>query len=411
MSIFLNQDKIRKNSLIFAWGLYDLANQSFALNIVSLYFVRWITIEKQTPELFYSISFGFSILLVAILAPFLGAISDLTHKHRFFLVSFTLLSIAFTIGLGLTESVFLGLVFFAIANFGCQAAVIFYNALLVNIAPENKIGLVSGIGRMLGYCGAVLGLYIIRPLVLEGGYRAAFIPSGLLFFIFALPCMLFVKDRKTNQILNLPSLLKRDRFTSSLKQILKNTFDLMKSDKLFNFLRAAFFCLCVLNIIILFMSVYATRVFGLSEAQMINLVLFSTLFAIAGSLFSGYISDRIGYKRSLSIVFCLWGICLLSAALMRNLLFYWFIGPLVGVALGSTWVLSRALVIHLVPAHKIGEAFGLFGFIGYLSAITGALFWGGILWFLSPLGELGYRLALLSLLLFLLPGFIYLRRI
>lgn len=197
----------------------------------------------------------------------------------------------------------------------------------------------------------------------------------------------------------------------SFKQFFRNTFNLIKFTGLSDFLKATFFCLCVVNIIIIFMSVYATRVFGLTERQIINLVIFSTLFAIAGSLFSGYISDHFGYKRSLIIVFLLWGICLLSGALARGMLFYWIIGPLVGVALGSTWVVSRALAIQIVPSQNIAQVFGLFSFIGYLSAIIGALFWGGILWFLSPLGELGYRLALASLLLFLLPGFVYLRRI
>ena len=411
MNLSLEKQKIKQKSLIFVWGLYDLANQLFALNIVSLYFVRWITIEKQTPELFYSIFLGFSMFLVACLAPFLGAISDLIHRHRFFLVSFTLLSIIFTISLGLTESVILGLIFFAIANFGCQSAIIFYNALLVNIAPPDKIGLVSGIGKMMGYCGAALGLYIIRPLVLESGYRAAFVPSGLLFFLFALPCMLFIRDKKINQTLNISSFLKRERIMLFLKRFFRETLDLLKFADLSNFLKATFFCLCVVNIIILFMSVYITRVIGLSESQLINLILFSTFFAIVGSLLSGYISDRIGYKRSLKIVFLLWGICLLSGALASDMLFYWFIGPLVGIALGSTWVVSRAFIIQIVPSQKIGQVFGLFSLIGYLSTTIGALFWGGLIWFLSPLGELGYRLALLSLLLFLLPGFVYLCRI
>ena len=178
-----------------------------------------------------------------------------------------------------------------------------------------------------------------------------------------------------------------------------------------NFLKASFFYLCVVNIIMLFMSVYVSRVYGLSEREVTGLFLFSILFAIAGSFFSGYISDRIGYKRTLIAVLILWGICLFSGALITNPLFYWFIGPLVGVTLSSTWVVSRALAIHIVPAEKIGQVFGLFILTSHFSAIIGALLWGGLLWFLSPLGELGYRIALLSLLLLLLPGFIYLRRI
>ena len=166
-----------------------------------------------------------------------------------------------------------------------------------------------------------------------------------------------------------------------------------------------FFFLSVVNIIIIFMSVYATKVFGLNESQVINLVLFSAIFAILGSLFSGYISDRIGYKRSLFIVLILWGICLFTGAMVRNPRVYWLIGALVGVALGSTWVVSRALAIKIVPAEKIGQAFGIFFLISLLSGAVGTFFWSGLLWFLSCLGALGYRLALFSLFFLLLPLF------
>jgi UMF1 family MFS transporter len=411
MNLTLWKNTIKEKSLIFAWGLYDFANQVFALNIVSLYFVRWIIIDKQTPELFYGICLGCSLILVAFLAPLLGSISDSMHRRRFFLVLFTLLSIVFTISLGLTGSVLWALIFFAIANFGCQIAIIFYNALLINIAPANKVGLVSGVGRMLGYCGAVLGLLIVHPLVQESGRQAAFIPSGLIFLIFALPCMLFIKDEKSNRTLSILAFLKKQRLKLFFKQFLKQTLDLVKSANLSNFLKATFFCLCVVNTIIVFMSVYVTQVFALSESQIFRLILFSTVFAILGSISSGYISDRIGHQRSLIIVFLLWGICLLAGAIIRNPLFYWFIGPMVGVALGSTWVVSRALVIHIVSADKIGEVFGLFFLISLISTAVGVFFWSGLLWFLSRLGTLGYRFTLASLFFFLLPGFIYARRI
>ncbi|MBM3243452.1 MAG: MFS transporter, partial [Candidatus Omnitrophica bacterium] len=135
--MFLRQ-RLKSWSSILSWCMYDLANQFFAVNVVSLYFVRWLTIEKNAPEFFYSISFGISIFAVAVLAPFLGAISDESGKRKPFLSWLTLISVIFTILLGVGNSVFLALLFFAIANFGCQLAVVFYNTLLVDIAPKNR---------------------------------------------------------------------------------------------------------------------------------------------------------------------------------------------------------------------------------------------------------------------------------
>ncbi|HLD82506.1 MAG TPA: MFS transporter [Candidatus Omnitrophota bacterium] len=379
--------------LILCWALYDLANQFFALNIVSLYFVRWLTLEKRAPEILYSLSFGISTFFVAILGTILGIASDVSGRRKPHLIWLTLISVIFTMLLGIKESVFINLIFFAIANFGCQAAVVFYNSLMVNIAPRSKFGLVSGLGKAFGYSGAILALFLIKPIVLRSGYRATFLPTGILFLLFSLPCLIFVKDKiKPASVKNAP-------------------FNPAAFPGLADFLKAAFCGLAAVNAIILFMSVYATRVFGLNEAQVINLIGFSTLFAIVGSFLSGFLSDYLGHKRCLLWVFILWSLCFLFGAVVKNVTWYWFIGGLVGIVLGSTWVVSRSLAISLVPEERTGEIFGLFNFVGYLSAIVGAVFWGVMVWLLKPMGELGYRITLFSLVIFTVPGFIFLLRV
>jgi UMF1 family MFS transporter len=379
--------------------------------VVSLYFVRWITLERQAPEILYSVAFGISTFFVAISAPVLGAISDISTRRRPFLIYLTLLSIIFTMVLGISKNIFLGLLFFMIANYGCQTAIVFYNALMVNITPSKRVGLVSGFGKMMGYTGAVLALYLIKPIVLKSGYQATFLPTGLLFLIFSLPCLIFIKDKPPLKKLEFFSFLKKDRVLGFFKTLRTTLFDTYNFPGLSDFLKSAFFGLCAVNTVILFMSVYATRAFGLNEAEVINLITFSTLFALAGSLFSGFISDYLGHKRALVAVFILWGVCFWLGTSIRNAHLYWFIGALLGIALGSTWVVSRAMAVSIVPAEKIGGVFGLFNLVGYLSAIVGALFWGVMLLFFSRFGEWGYRITLLSLILFILLGFIFLLRI
>lgn len=404
-------EKIRQGGLIFAWGLYDLANQSFAVNVVSLYFVRWLTLEKGAQEILYSLTFGISTFFIAVFAPLLGAISDETKKRRPFLSYLTILSVVFTVALGFCKSVFAGLLFFAIANFGCQTAVVFYNAQLVDVAPRGKIGLVSGIGRMLGYSGAILALLVIRPVVLEKGYQATFVPSGFLFFLLSLPCLIFVKDKPSEKKADLFGCLRKEKLLLVFKNLKITVEQAQGLPGLSDFFKSCFFSLCGVNAVILFMSVYMTKVFGLNEAGVIDIILFSTLFAIASSFFSGLISDYIGNKRSLIAALVLWIICFLAGAFVRSASFYWLIGAMVGVGLGAIWVVCRSFVIQLVPAEKTGEVFGLFGLIGYLSSITGAIFWGTVLVLFSGLGQIRYRIALLSLALFMLLGLVFLLRI
>lgn len=400
----------KKNiSVILSWALYDLANQFFALNVVSLYFVRWVTIEKNCPEIFYSLTFGISMFFVALSAPILGAISDARKQYKPFLIYFTVLAVIFTILLGASENILLGLLFFAIANFGCQTAIVFYNSLIIYVSPGKKIGLVSGLGRMFGYAGAILALHLTKPIILEKGYHAVFLPTGILFLIFSLPCMFFIKEPSSAPKINLSSFFRKKILFEIFKK-LKTTITDGKQKSLPNFLTAVFFGLCAVNVIILFMSVYADKAFGLTENQIINLIAFSAMFAILGSILSGFISDYMGYRRSLIGIFFLWGITLLAGGILTPD-FYLVVGALGGISLGSIWVVLRALVVNLFPKEKIGEIFGLVNFVSYLSAIAGPLYWGLILLYLSKFGQWGYRLACLSLILFVATGIFFLLRI
>ncbi|MCP4650450.1 MAG: MFS transporter [PVC group bacterium] len=403
--------KLRRPFLIVSWALYDFANQFFALNVISLYFVRWLTIEKGVPDVYYSITFSISTLFVAVLSPVLGTLSDVMHKHRFFLACFTFLCILFTMFLGFTQNVLLALIFFAIANFGCQQAIIFYNALMLNISEKKKAGLVSGLGKMFGYCGAMVALIFTKPLVLEKGYQSAFVLTGILFFIFALPCILFVKDKPLKEKRQrLKEYMEQNKITAIFKRLKATLWNVQEFKGIHDLFKAAFCGMCVVNMLILFMSVYATKAFGLIESEIIDFIIFSTVFALLGSIISGLISDWLGCKKTLIGVFVLWVICILSGGTCFPP-YHWIIGALAGTSLGATWVVSRAFVVQIVPREKLGEVFGIFNFVGYFSCIIGSMLWGVMIWFLSDLGGLGYRITLLSFLPLLVIGIVFLVRI
>ena len=390
--------------------MYDMANQFFALNIVSLYFVRWITLEKGAPEIFYAIAFGLSTLLIALLAPILGTIADIRRRHRHFLIFFTMLSVVFTMFLAFTEDIFLALLFFGIANIGCQTAVIFYNTLMLTISPDHRTGLVSGLGKMFGYFGAIIALIFTKPIIIKQGYQATFFLTGFLFFLFSLPCLIFVKDKTVDTKPGMPVLINKKLIVDLFKRLKKTLFSSNQYVSLREFLKAAFFVMCVVNVTMLFMSIYVTKVFGLNDIEIINFIAFATIFAVFGSISSGIISDRIGYKRTMMGIFMLWILCLFGGALAIPP-FQWVIGALAGISLGSTWVVSRALVVSIVPKEMTGEAFGLFSFIGYISAAVGPIVFSLLLLALGHLGALGYRLALMSLIPFLIVGSFFLMRV
>ena len=386
--------------------MYDFANTIFAMNVISLYFVLWVTVDMKGGDILYSWVLSGSMLLAAISSPIMGAVSDRLGRRMPFLIAFTLICCVFTALIGVANKLFLGLLFFAIANFCYQIAAIFYNALLPQVSDKGQIGRISGYGTALGYCGTIAGLLLVRPIVLKYGRQAAFIPTAVLFILFSLPCFLFVKDRSVN---------KKNKFELQIRKTfrkIKETFvHIRKYPGLFNFLIASFIALNAINSIIIFMSVYTKKVIGFTDTEITNFYIVSTIFAILGSFITGFITDRLGSKRTLSIVLGLWCISVFLAAISFSKTVFWIVGPLTGICLGATWTSARALVVDLSPPQIVGEVFGFYGLTGRFAAIIGPLIWGLTVWVFGFLGILKYRLAIFSLLLFLGLGYYFLRKV
>ena len=395
-----------KKLTIFSWSMYDFANTIFAMNVISLYFALWVTVDMKGEDILYSWVLSGSMLLAAVFSPIMGAVSDRVGRRIPFLIFFTLICCVFTALIGLVNKLVLGLLFFAVANFCYQTAAIFYNALLPQISTKGRIGRVSGYGTALGYCGAIAGLLLVRPVVLEYGRQAAFIPTAFLFLLFSLPCFLFVKDRLAG---------KRNKFELQVKEAFRKTKETLMHIReypaLFNFLIAAFTALNAINTIMVFMSVYAKKVIGFTDSEIITFYIVSTVFAILGSLVAGFIADRFGSKRTLSVVLGLWCISVFLVSISFDKIVFWVVGPLMGICLGATWTSARALIVDLSPSQMVGEVFGFYGLVGKSASIVGPLIWGACVWGFGFLGILKYRLATLSLLLFLGLGFVILQKV
>ncbi len=397
---------MKRATKIISWSLYDFANTIFSMNIISLYFALWITVDMGGRDIFYSVALSISMLIAAILEPILGTLSDIRGKKIPFLIFFTLLCCSFTALLGVVDSLFLGLVFFGIANIGYQLGAVFYSALLPQIAEKDDLGRISGCGVGFGYMGTIIGLVMVKPFVDTFGRQGAFIPTGVLFLLFALPCF-FLKEKTAAP----PAAFSAKDIKESLSRLI-NIFRNHKSyPGLLTFMCAAFIFMNAINTGIVFMSVYSSKVIGFLDSELHVFYLVCAGFAILGSFLFGYLTDRFGPRRVLSWVIFIWVAGLTLAAITTTKLVFWIVGPIIGIALGSTWTSSRALVVHLSPPEKIGEVFGLFSFVGKLSTIAGLLVWGLVVLAFDSLGLVKYRIALSVQILFMLGGYYVLRKV
>ena len=392
---------------ILSWSLYDFANTIFSMNIISLYFPLWVTVDKGGEDILYSVALSLSMMLVAISMPLLGAFSDRMGRRMPLLIGLTFTSVAFTALIGVFDHLTLGLIFFALANFGYHAALVPYDALLPQVSRGGySVGKVAGIGVALGYVGAILGILMVKPFVSEAGRSASFIPTALLFLLFSLPCFFMVKEKKERV-----SPLSWHALSEEVLKIKNTLVSSARYPGLLRFLIANFIYCDAVNTVIAFMAVYANQVVGFNDSMIRILLIVSTTFAVAGSLLFGWLTDRIGAKKTLVVVLYSWIIGLVVAMVSFSPLLFWMVGPIVGIALGGTWVSARSLVVDLSPPEKVGEIFGLYNMGGKFGFILGPLVWGAIVWMCSGLGILKYRIAIFSLLLFIIMGLSILRKV
>ena len=376
---------------IASWAFYDFANTIFSMNVISLYFALWVTVDHGGQDILYSIALSGSMLAVAISAPVFGTISDQTGKRRLPLTLLTIVSVLTTALIGQAEQLWVGLLLFVIANYCYQSALVFYNGMLPSVARQSNVGMISGYGVALGYIGSIAGLRLVEPFVTDGGRSAAFLPTAILFLVFAIPCFLYVKDPN-------PKPFYVD-IGQSFRTLKKTITDASDYQVLLKFFVVHFLILDVVNTIIAFMSVYAHKVIGFDGKQITSFLILSTVFAMLGSLVIGWLVKHKGTVFSYGLVLWIWLAALSLIVLSSGETLFWMVGPLAGAGMGGVWVASRAIVVELSPPEKIGEFFGIYSLAGKMASIVGPLLWGSVVWLFQDTQTLKYRAAVGTLLL------------
>lgn len=384
-----------------SWALYDFANTIFSYAVVSVAIGLWLTDASRfgagPGQLIQGIAIAISVGLNAIVSPILGALSDRGGRRLPFLLFFTVLCIAPTLLIGWSPAL-LGVVLFIVANFGYQAALIYYDATLADVSYPSTRGKLSGIGVAIGYMGTIFVALVL--IVLGGGAELMFVVAGVLFAIFAAPIFLVVRESGSGA-----APITRTDVVRSLGQLRETIQHARGVPGLSRFLLGRFFYSDAVNTLIVVMSVIAVRAMGMTDTQFLMLSLMLTVVAILSSFFWGWLTDRIGPKRALLTVLASWSVGLFLGIVALGLpgttpgiVIFVVAGAILGSGLGGVQVADRVLMIRLSPPDRLGEFFGIYGLVGKASQVIGSLIYGLIVFFLvAPLGNGAYQLAVLSL--------------
>jgi UMF1 family MFS transporter len=388
-----------------SWALYDFANTIFSFAIVSFAMGPWTTraLGEANGTLAFTVAGSLSVLLNAIVSPALGAVSDRTGRRKRYLLVFTVLCIVPTAVIGFVN-IWLGLLAFAIANFAFQAALIYYDAILPDVAKPEKRGRLSGIGVGLGYMGTIVSGLLLRYTTDDEGLitAASFVLVASLFAIFAIPIFLVVKERPITGAIpfRLADALR------SWRQLGVTWQHAGEQPGLRRFIVGRFFYSDGVNTAIAVMSLFTINAIGFTEGEALYVLLGLTVVAVIASFGWGYLADRWGPKRTLLIVLGSWVLGLLIMGLVTTKPAFLVAGAILGSGLGGTAVTDRLLLLRLAPPERVGEMFGLFGLAGKFSAVIGPVVFGVIIFLLvDSLGTVAYQVAILSLLGLMVLGY------
>jgi UMF1 family MFS transporter len=302
----------------------------------------------------------------------------------------------------------------AVANTAFEMGQVFYNAMLPDVAPKEKLGRVSGWAWSLGYFGGLAALAAVLVLFVQTDeplfgldktqaehVRIAGPFVAFWLALFALPLFFFTPDRP-RAALSMSEAARRG--LSQLRRSLGNLWRDHRQITLFLISRMLY--IDGLNTLFVFGGIYAAGSFGMDTEEILIFGLLLNVTSGLGALAFAWVDDWIGPKRT--ILISIVALSLLGGAILiaETKLAFYILGAAIGVFIGPTQSASRSMMAHMAPEEIRTELFGLYAFSGKATAFLGPLVVGWV-----TLVTANQRWGMATILIFFLAGGLLLTRV
>ena len=389
---------------IISWCLFDFANSSYSAVIAAVIFPVYysgviVGNSAGAGDLWWGRAISVSMLFTALTSPFLGGVADYAGLRKTLLGLYTALCVAAVTGFALLSpgAVVAGFVLIVCANIGMEGGLVFYNAFLPQIAPEDRQGRVSSWGFAVGYAGSICSLLIALPLVKTGRYELTWILTGAFFAVFSLPAFLFLpQDTRAG----IPS---RKAGIAGAAQAWRTVKELWGRREARRFLVAYLFYEDGVNTVIVFSSIFAATTLGFGTGELVGLYLTVQVTALIGAYVMAKPTDIQGPKKTVMLSLALWTSVAVVAYFVQTKPQFWAVACIAGLGLGTVQAGTRAFYTQFVPKGREAEYFGVYSLVGKTSAVFGPLVFGMVS---SAFGS--QRPAILSVATFFILGSILL---
>ena len=375
--------------VIWGWALYDWANSAFATTVMAGFFPIFfkqfwsagVDVNVSTAQL----GFGNSIasLMVALMAPILGAIADKGSAKKKFLIFFAYLGVLMTAALFLVkEGQWVWAIFvYAMGIIGFSGANVFYDSLLPAIVGEEKIDYVSGLGFSMGYLGGGL-LFLINVLMIlmpqkfglpdtTAAVRVSFLSVALWWGLFTFFTIFWVPEHKS------ASTDKSDkRIVAAGFRQFTGTFKKIRHLKMvFLFLLAYWFYIDGVDTIIRMAVDYGLSL-GFESTDLIVALLIVQFVGFPAALIFGKLGERWGVRKSIYLAIAIYMGITVWGTMMTDKTEFYILAVVIGLVQGGIQALSRSYYSRLIPKNKTAEYYGFYNMLGKFAVILGPVLMG-----------------------------------
>ena len=371
------KNKSKLTPLEKSWILYDIGNSAFTLlvsTLIPIYFNSLAGAAGVNEDMYLSYwgyAGSISTVLVAIIAPICGTVSDRKYKKPIFLLTVILGCVACA-ALGLTTHWLFFLGIFILAKVGFHSSIVFYDSMLPEITTPERMDNVSSMGYAFGYIGSVIPFVICLVLVLfadsfgmtmGGAMVVAFLITAVWWAVLTLP---LAKRYKQTAYVEKQGTALGDSF----KQ-LAQTFKEARAEKhVFVYLIAFFFFINGVYTIIDMATAYGSAL-GLDTTGLLLALLLTQIDAFPCAIIFGRLSAK--YDTGLLIKICIICYTCITAfgMFLVSLWQFWVLATLVGMFQGGIQALSRSYLGKIIKPERSGEFYGLMDICGKGASFLG----------------------------------------
>jgi len=403
---------------VLSWALYDWGNSAFATTVMAGFFPVFfngfwsVGADGSLTTARLSFANGIASLVVALLAPIIGAIADRGGSRKKFLFVFAALGIVMSGGLYFVQqgNWAVAVLLYVCATVGFAGSNVFYDSMIVDVAKPDEFDMVSAYGYALGYLGGGILFAVNVLMTLQPAWfgladatqavQVSFLTVAIWWLVASVPLLLWVEEAPT--VDQQPAL---GAVRAGFQQLMDTARAIGELKPVLIFLCAYWLYIDGVYTIIKLAVDYGIRL-GFESSQLVLALLLVQFVAFPSALFFGWAAKYVGVKRGILIALSVYMLTTIWASRIVEVWEFFGLAIVIGLVQGGVQSLSRSLYARIIPADKTGEFFGFYNMLGKFASVLGPVFVGVV-----ALLSHNPRLSILAILPLFLIGAAVLTRV